>query len=200
MNITQHLLTKLVEECAEVQQIALKAQQFGLDDVAPNNLKSNIQRLHAELNDLWGVVELLNEESGLDYKVDLDAIDKKKAKVRKWRNYSAQLGLVYDNTKEKAKEKPSSRSRYPNITELLDIISKVNNEPLLSEFYWLTNINWDRIEEQAASIAEDDRMPVALSADKEYIKKHGLTELDTTLNYMFNGWLRKYFFVDPGSC
>ena len=56
MNREQYLLGKLAEEGSEVAQMALKTQQFGLDEVYVD--ESNRQRLHGELNDLLTIVHL----------------------------------------------------------------------------------------------------------------------------------------------
>ncbi len=61
MNRLQYLLTKLAEEAAEIAQISLKTQQFGLDERYNDGL-SNKERCHQELDDLNGVIQLLNDE------------------------------------------------------------------------------------------------------------------------------------------
>ncbi len=94
MNLEQFLLTKLAEECSEVAQIALKSQQFGLDEVYGKIGVSNRQRVYDELNDLLGVVGLLNE-IGFGYSPDEEAMQAKKVKVREYLEYSRDLGKVY---------------------------------------------------------------------------------------------------------
>ena len=82
MNQLQHYLTKLAEECAEVAQIALKTQL------------SNFERVHLELDDLWAMVEELNDKFGFGYTPNRERIEAKKAKVRKYLGYSIHLGMV----------------------------------------------------------------------------------------------------------
>ncbi len=94
MTKLQFLLTKLAEECCEVSQMALKTQQFGVAEKLPGQDKTNKQRLHEELNDLNGIIYMLNEEFGFDYKPDGVAIYYKKLKVEKYLGYSIKLGLV----------------------------------------------------------------------------------------------------------
>lgn len=95
MNRQQYLLTKLAEEASEVAQIALKAQQFGLDYLHPKLLESNAARIRAELTDLLAIVDMLNEECLLSFLVHNDAIATKKEKVNKYYQYSIQLGEVH---------------------------------------------------------------------------------------------------------
>lgn len=71
MDYEQYLLGKLAEECAEVGQRALKAAQFGLDEVQPGQALDNAERLHAELDELQAIVELLNVHHGLNYTLGL---------------------------------------------------------------------------------------------------------------------------------
>ncbi len=89
MNRTEHLLVKLMEECAEVAQEASKAAIFGLDEVMPGQPLTNSQRVERELNDLWAVIEML----GLT-EVDRDAIAEKKIKVETYMNYARSIGTL----------------------------------------------------------------------------------------------------------
>lgn len=94
MNRLQYLLIKLAEESSEVGQIALKTAQFGLHEVYSENGKSNIQRIHDELNDLFGIIKMLNVEYEFDYTPSDVAISDKIEKVSKYFNYSCELGHV----------------------------------------------------------------------------------------------------------
>lgn len=94
MNYLQHLLLKLSEEANEVGQIASKCMQFGLLECHPDLRENNKQRLHAELNDLLAVVEMLNQNYDLGFQPDREAIDKKIQKIKEYRNYSVSLGCV----------------------------------------------------------------------------------------------------------
>lgn len=96
MSNLQFLLTKLSEECNEVGQMAAKCQQFGLDEIysGEGNTLTNRQRLHIEIDDLLCMVQLLNEEEGFNYLPNENGLDKKKAKVFSYREYSIDLGMV----------------------------------------------------------------------------------------------------------
>lgn len=94
MNSLQHLLLKLSEEANEVGQIASKCMQFGLLERHPDSSENNKQRLHAELNDFFAIVEMLNLNFDLGFKPDQKAIAAKMNKVYKYGEYSISLGLV----------------------------------------------------------------------------------------------------------
>ena len=103
MDLQQYLLGKLSEEASEVAQIALKNQQFGMREVFPGQPLTNADRAHLELDDLYAVVEMLND-MGFEYKPNRFRIDAKKDKVVKYLKYSVELGMVpeialkeYDN-------------------------------------------------------------------------------------------------------
>lgn len=98
MTNEQYLLGKLAEEAAELAQIAIKAQQFGLEEVFggegnPDGL-SNRDRIENEFNDVVGVVHLLNRQSNADITPDVKKTTAKIEKVLKWREYAVSLGLV----------------------------------------------------------------------------------------------------------
>ena len=96
LTLQQFYLTKLAEECNEVAQIALKTQQFGLDEVWRVQGSSNKERCHEELNDLMAVIEVLNESHGLQFVPDRKQIEAKKEKMLKYLKYSQGLGMVGD--------------------------------------------------------------------------------------------------------
>jgi len=94
MNREQYLLTKLAEECNEVAQMALKTQQFGMEEKHPDLTLNNKERLHEELNDLNGIVKMLNDEFGFNYSPSNKQMIYKSRKVDKFYHYSVNLGLV----------------------------------------------------------------------------------------------------------
>jgi len=59
LNETEHLLTILGEECAEVAQVASKAIRFGINHVPPGKAEENRRILERELADLMAVADLL---------------------------------------------------------------------------------------------------------------------------------------------
>lgn len=89
MTRTEHLLTILEEECAEVIHRASKLLRFGPNDVDPDTGYSARSGLVYELNDLMGVLLMLaangtipeNWESSQDQCI-------KRAKVEKFLEYS----------------------------------------------------------------------------------------------------------------
>ena len=96
MTNVQYLLGKLAEEAGELAQIAIKVQQFGIEEVfvIKGDSQSNRERIEAELNDVIGVVKMLNIEEDIDIAQDDTAQTAKMNKVNKWRDYAKELGLV----------------------------------------------------------------------------------------------------------
>jgi hypothetical protein len=95
MTKEEHLLTILMEECAEVSQRASKALRFGLTDPAgtePNQPYTNKDRLLMEINDLYAVIDMVfgKERSYLSPML----IQDKKEKVEKYLKLSKKLGLL----------------------------------------------------------------------------------------------------------
>lgn len=95
MNRIEHLLVILSEECAEVSQSCSKALRFGLQEVEPDQLRSNAQRISDELCDVIAVLEMLHGvlPSTLELR---DRVQKKKRKVEKFLNESAKLGTLQE--------------------------------------------------------------------------------------------------------
>lgn len=96
MNREQYLLNKLAEEASEIAQIALKSAQFGLNEVYID--ESNKKRCHNEINDLLGIIRILNVEFNFEYDPDIEQIEKKIEKVNRYYGYSKELGMVKDET------------------------------------------------------------------------------------------------------
>lgn len=94
MNRLQYLLIKLAEEGAEVSQIALKTAQFGLYEQHPNLEETNLERIQKELNDLFGIVEMLNTEFGCNLFENSILVKEKIHKVNHYAKYSEELGLL----------------------------------------------------------------------------------------------------------
>ena len=98
MTNEQYLLGKLAEEAAELAQIAIKAQQFGIDEVFggdsnPDKL-SNRDRIEAEFNDVLGIIYALDVEENVHVTQNFEAQNEKVRKMHKWRDYARELGLV----------------------------------------------------------------------------------------------------------
>jgi hypothetical protein len=99
VNRTEHLLTILAEECAEVAQQASKALRFGLDDGAPGQELTNAQRIAGELDDLRAVAAMCQDE-GLIPSPDGHRFAEKVAKVEHYLCYSSKRGTLRGHGKE----------------------------------------------------------------------------------------------------
>lgn len=97
MNRSEHLLSCLAEECAEVAQRVSKALRFGLAEIQPGQPLTNAQRIEQELTDLIAVAAKLNDENILDMNgIDPSAIDEKWLKVEKFMVYAVEQGALVD--------------------------------------------------------------------------------------------------------
>lgn len=95
MELLDHLLVCLIEECSEIIKDTSKALRFGLQDFNQKDLeqKTSLSRIRTELNDLYGVIELLNEHN-LELDLDRELINNKKDKVRKYMEYAKERGRI----------------------------------------------------------------------------------------------------------
>lgn len=94
MNLQQLMFLKLSEESDEVGQECSKIMQFGMDEVYAPVGVSNRDRLRRELQDLFAIVQILNEDFGLDFVPSPEAVEVKRAKILHYANYSHSLGLL----------------------------------------------------------------------------------------------------------
>jgi NTP pyrophosphatase (non-canonical NTP hydrolase) len=97
MNVSEHLLTCLAEECGEVIQNAGKSLRFGLDDrnVLDPTGSTNRERLVDELNDLIGVADMLADRGMIPKNWrDQEKQDGKQRKVAKFMDYAAGVGAL----------------------------------------------------------------------------------------------------------
>jgi len=93
MNRTEHLLIHVAEECVEVAQRATKAAKFGLKEVQSGQELNNEERILLELNDLFGVIELLMG-CPIEGCIDRKLIEAKHKKVEKYLEYSRECGTL----------------------------------------------------------------------------------------------------------
>lgn len=91
MTREEHLLTILIEECAEVQQNATKALRFGLDDHHPETGVTNKDAIRYEFSQLIGVYDMLVNDGLLEPEDNMVALEKRR-KVEKWLKYSEEKG------------------------------------------------------------------------------------------------------------
>ncbi len=97
MTRTEHLLTILAEEGAEVAQRATKALRFSLSEVQPGQPFTNAERILAEFNDLQAMIEMLQREGALSYPSAHqwnNDISAKTAKVEHYLKLSAECGTL----------------------------------------------------------------------------------------------------------
>ncbi len=95
MNISEHLLTCLIEECSEVQKLVCKGLRFGMKDNFPGRESNNTQDLLAEITDLHAVIEMLVDNGILPNNGrDERGIALKKQKVHKYMEYAIKSGTL----------------------------------------------------------------------------------------------------------
>lgn len=96
MTKREHLLVCLAEECTEVAQACAKALRFGLEDSYPGYCdgKTNREAIVAELHDVLAIIDLLEDDDILIMPADRDAIESKKAKVRKFMGRARTTGAL----------------------------------------------------------------------------------------------------------
>lgn len=94
MTKKEHLLIRLMEECDEVSQRASKALLFTLEEIQPGQELTNAERIVYEFNDLFAIMQLLLKEGAIPHIIDQKALDKKKEKVKKYLEYSKEVGTL----------------------------------------------------------------------------------------------------------
>jgi len=95
MNRGEHLLTVLDEECGEVIQASAKAKRFGMHEQR-DLPTSNYDRLLAEINDIYGVIEMIEHYFDIDLGPRRGMIEAKQKKVEKYLKYSKECGTLSD--------------------------------------------------------------------------------------------------------
>lgn len=128
MKKTEHLLIILAEECAEVAQRCSKALRFGLDEVQPGQEKTNGQRIADEMADLSAAWQMLRDRETLP-SVDFTAITEKKAKVKRFLQYSVECGALdpYE------------------VTESPDTRDEITDDDVITVARWLPNIRGNEV-------------------------------------------------------
>lgn len=89
MNVEEHLLVCLAEECAEVIQRATKVLRFGMEEIEPGQTLTNRERLQGEVNDLIAVIELVRLGHS-----NHAASHRKKTKVLAYMDYAEKIGTL----------------------------------------------------------------------------------------------------------
>lgn len=94
MNLEEHLLTLLVEECVEIAHETTKALRFGLDDRYVKDdiiYKTNRQRIVDEIHDLFGIFDLLQEANIIPEELDRKQIELKKEKAQRYIKHAREV-------------------------------------------------------------------------------------------------------------
>lgn len=96
MTRLQLLLIKVAEECNETAQRALKAAQFGMEEIENGQDLTNAQRLVGEFNDVFAMMEMVKDESfpSILSLVNPELVRIKKERVEKYLKLSQELGMV----------------------------------------------------------------------------------------------------------
>lgn len=93
MTRTEHLLVCLAEECAEVQHTVSKILRFGWSHEWPAYGKTNLDVLEDEINDVLGVLNLLEGE-GFQITISAHKQVEKQKKVEKFINLAKSKGTI----------------------------------------------------------------------------------------------------------
>lgn len=90
----EYLLVKVGEECGELQQVASKANLFGIDDLHPVTGISNRESFIAEMHDVIETAKLALENVGQEFKIEQSRLSAKRAKIYLYMLQSYYLGRV----------------------------------------------------------------------------------------------------------
>jgi len=88
MTETEHILTILAEECAEVAQRASKAIRFGLHEIQPGQSDDNLRRLEREFSELYEVASMLR------LKIREEDRIAKREKLKMYMDYAREIGTL----------------------------------------------------------------------------------------------------------
>jgi hypothetical protein len=94
LTVQQHLLVKLMEECAEVVQAAAKALLFGIEHSGPK-MESNLANLNFELSDVIGTIQACKDH-GIELHMCPHAAHAKVGKIERYMEYSKELGTLHE--------------------------------------------------------------------------------------------------------
>lgn len=136
MNDIEHLLTCLSEEASEIIKDASKSLRFGLDDrnvVNPGG-PTNRERLIDELNDLEGVLQILEERGILPSKWrNQGKVNIKKQKVAKFMEYARSVRAL-EQAHVPASSSNEERARTAVAAFAPEMVtSRANGQPITNE-------------------------------------------------------------------
>lgn len=92
-DLTDHLLTHLSEEAAEIVQRVQKISRFGLDEIQDGKTQTNRERLAEEVNQLEAVLILLRQSRVIPWHNATDA-NAKMAAIREYAQLSYTRGRL----------------------------------------------------------------------------------------------------------
>lgn len=101
MNKIDHLLVILSEECSEITKEVSKALRFGLDDKEPGQDLTNREKIQQEYTDLMGVIALLVNEGVITNSLDVEGMNNKIQKIKRFMEYSEKSGRLIKEEKTK---------------------------------------------------------------------------------------------------
>lgn len=139
MNRQEMLLTQLSEECSEVIQRVTKIQRFGLHEVEPEQSLTNVERLINELNDLWAVIQMLEDDKIIqDHWYSEKKEKTKKEKVEKYLGYSQQCGTLESDALTELRRNWSEYAE-TLITSVKDAVAEAKKQMEIKEILDKTN-------------------------------------------------------------
>jgi len=95
MNLKEHLLITLAEECAEVQQAVSKALRFGAKYSRPGSESTNARDIEKEFIEAMAVRDMLRELGVITQPGDSKKIyDDKRARVEKYLDLARKNGTI----------------------------------------------------------------------------------------------------------
>ena len=105
MNTQEHLLTVVMEECAELAQRCSKALRFGMNEKQPEQRYTNAERIKEEYIDLIGAIHTLSGAVP-DFPFDSVAmsgsggVTEKTAKIHRYMEYARECGTLKDEPED----------------------------------------------------------------------------------------------------
>lgn len=109
MNRLEELLIILAEECAEIQQAAIKCVRFGMDSVYMD--KSNRNNLESEIGDFMAMVKLIMEETEFSEANVMNAAEKKLVKIERFMRNGKTDNPIVPLTHHKKTKKPPRNTK-----------------------------------------------------------------------------------------
>ncbi len=95
MNLSEHLLVVLGEECAEVQKEISKALRFGIHDCAPKTDVTNAEKISIEFIEAMAARDMLVDLGVISIPENAKEIyEDKKSRIAHFVGYAKQVGTI----------------------------------------------------------------------------------------------------------